>query len=287
MKECSEALKTFLHTATVFYKCDLYEITLTSGTVLRYADYDMPITLSDGRFFSCEGPIFSRGKTKLTAKIEVDSVDVSVYAEQAEQINGMSWQQAARNGLFDNANLTLYKCFMSSPGVVVGALEWFCGYVDVGGGGGLEQEWIIKSYMQLLNVDYPTGKYYPTCPYTLYSAKCGLVRANWTTTGTITQVLSKQEIYTNLTFTDGYYDLGGAEFTGGDLSGESMSIKNSHAANGHIVFIVALDSLPAVGDTIAIYPGCARTPAACESKFNNKTHNCSTPYIPLKETITK
>jgi len=285
MKTCSNELKTFLHTATVFHKCDLYEITLASGTVLRYADYDMPITLSDGRVFSHKGPLFTRGKTKLTAKIEVDSMDITVESDATDLIGTATWQEAAQNGAFDNADLTLYKCFMSAPGVVVGALEWFGGYVDVEGGGGLEMDWKVKSYMQRLNVDYPLRKYYPTCPYTLYDADCGLDIADWTVSGTVTQVISKQEIYTNLTFADGYYDLGGAMFTSGDLSDSSMSIKNSYAANGRILFIVSLDSLPAVGDTFTIYPGCAKTPAVCTSKFNNLARNRSTPFIPLKETV--
>ena len=91
MKECSEALKSFLNTATVFHKCDLYEITLASGTVLRHADYDMPISLPDGRVFSHAGPLFTRGKTKLSAKIEVDSMDVSVFVDRDDVIGGISW----------------------------------------------------------------------------------------------------------------------------------------------------------------------------------------------------
>lgn len=286
MKECSEVLKKYLHTTKAFLKCDLYEITLASGTVFRYADYDMDITLPDGRKFIHTGPTFTRGQTKLTAKIEVDSLSVTVCADATDLIGTSTWMQAAQNGVFDNADLVLYKCFMSSPGVVVDALEWFGGYVDVGGGGGLNQDWKIKSYMQRLNVDYPTRKFYPTCPFSLYDANCGLNIADYTVLGTITQVISKQEVYTNLTFVDGYYDLGGVTFTTGDLTDSGMSIKNSYAANGQIIFIVALDSLPAVGDTFTIYPGCAKTPAVCAEKFNNLAKNRSTPFIPLKETVT-
>ena len=186
MKECSDALIAFLNTAKVFFKCDLYEITLASGTVLRYADYDMPIALPDSRVFSCTGPLFKRGKTKLTAKIDVDSMDVSVFVDRNDTIGGISWQAAAQNGAFDNASLTLYKCFMSAPGLVVGALAWFGGYVDVDGGGGLEMDWKVKSAMQRLNVDYPIRKYYPTCPYALYDGDCGLNIADWTVAGTVT-----------------------------------------------------------------------------------------------------
>ena len=283
MKECSAALKTFLDTADKIYKCDLYEITLGS-TVLRYADYDMPIVWN-GHTWACTGPLFSRGKTRLTSKIEVDKMAVTVSTDATDLIGTATWQQAAQNGVFDEAPLTLYKCYMSAPGVVVDALEWFGGYIDVGDGGGLEQSWSVKSHMQKLNVDFPSRKYYPTCPYAVYDADCGLDVADFTATGTITAVTSKQEIQTNLTFLDGYYDLGGLTFTSGPLTGVSISIKNSYATNGRLVFIVSLDSLPVVGNTFAIYPGCARTPAVCDAKFNNLARNRSTPFIPLKETI--
>jgi uncharacterized phage protein (TIGR02218 family) len=285
VKECSDVLKDFLHTAKHIFKCDLYEITLKGGILLRYADYDMDIKLPDGRVFISTGPNFKRGKTKLTAKIEVDSVSVSVYSDGTDIIGSTTWMQAAQTGAFDNANLTLYKCFMSAPGIVVGELEWFGGYVDVEGGGGLEMQWKVKSYMQKLNVDYPTRKFYPTCPYSLYGAGCGLNIADYTVAGTITQVISKQEIYTSLTAGDGYYDLGGANFTSGNLIGSSMSVKKSYLSNGRIIFIVSLNEMPAAGDMFTIYPGCSKAPAICATKFGNFKKNRSTPFIPLKETI--
>ena len=281
MKTATPELIAFLNSATEFYKCDLYEITLAGGTVLRYADYDADITLPDGRVFVSTGPLFKRGQTKLTSKIEVDALSVTVIADATDTLGATTWARAAQLGAFDEAKLTLYKCFMSAPRVVVDALEWFGGYVDVEGGGGLEQDWKVKSLIQKLNVDYPTTKFYPTCPYSVFDADCGLDIADYTAEGTVTQVIGKQEIYTDLVFGDGYYDLGGVNFA----SGVSMSVKNSYATNGRIVFIVSLDALPEVGDTFAIYPGCGKTPAICATKFGNLANNRSTPYIPLKETV--
>ena len=286
MMECSEELKNFIHTAKEMCVCNLYEITLTSGTVLRYADYDMDITLVDGRKFVHTGPMITRGQTSISAKIEVDSMDISVIADQSDRVGQVTWMEAAQVGAFDEAEMVVYMCFMSAPGVVVDVLEWFGGYVDVEEGGGIEMDWTINSHMKKLNVDYPTRKFYPTCPYVLYGAGCELNIADWKVNGTITQVVSKQEIHTSLSFEDGYYDLGGAEFTSGNLIGASMSIKNSYAENGRIIFIVALDNLPTVGDTFSAYPGCAKTPAVCATKFGNFANNRSTPYIPLKETVT-
>jgi uncharacterized phage protein (TIGR02218 family) len=285
MKTASDKLIAFLNSATEFYRCDLYEITMNTGTVLRYTNYDIPITLSDGRKFLANGPVIERGRLKLSSKISVDSMNISLYAGLTDTIDGTPIMTIARNGGFDEVKCTVYICFMSAPGVIVDIVEWFTGNIDVKDGGGLELAMENKSLIAKANIDYPVRLYYPTCPYALYSAGCGLNVDNWTVEGTVTQVINKQKIYTNLTFADGYYDLGGIEFIDGELNQATMTIKSSYSENGQLIFIVALDSLPAVGDTFKAYPGCNQTPAMCKDKFNNKSKNRSTPYIPLKETV--
>ena len=285
MKAASAELIAYLNSTTEFFRCDLYEITLNGGTMLRYTDYDMPITLPDGRKFLASGPTFERGRTQLSSTISVDAMNVTMFVDGDDRIDGVPMMTVARNGGFDEAKCTVYICFMSFPGVIVDVLEWFTGTLDVQDGGGLELTLQNKSLIQKANVDYPARLYFPTCPYSVYSAGCGLNVVDFTKTGKITRVISKQRIYTDLNFADGYYDLGGIEFTSGDLVGTSMSIKNSYQSNGQIVMLAALDALPAVGDTFKIYPGCAKTPEMCKNKFGNLKRNRATPYIPLKETI--
>jgi len=139
--------------------------------------------------------------------------------------------------------------------------------------------------VQRLNVEWPMRKYYPTCPYPLYGPGCGLNIANFTTTGTITQVIGWQEFYTNLSFPDGYYDQGGIEWLDGPLAGAAVPIKQSYQANGRIIILMPLAAAPVAGNTFHIYPGCDKTPKTCKDKFNNFLRNRATPYIPTKETI--
>lgn len=285
MKEAPSELIAYLNSKTEFQRCDLYEITLKSGDVLQYADYDMPIALDDGRVFRIGGPAFVRGRTKLSSAISVDSMSVSMLVDNDDMIGGAPIMSIAHNGGFDEAKCTVYSCFMSAPGVIVGVVEWFSGRLDIKDGGGLEIAMQNKSLIAKANVDYPFRKYYPTCPYSLYGPGCGLNIAAFTVSGTITQVISKQRIYTNLSFADEYYDMGGILFTTGPLAGTSMTIKKSYQSNGRLDMLVALGALPEVGNTFTIYPGCDKSPETCQAKFNNFSHNRATPYIPLKETI--
>ncbi len=285
MKQVTPELREYLHTRTEFFMCDLYEITLQSGLTFRYASYDMDITLPTGGVFSCKGPEFKRDRIKLTSTIEVDKMNVTVGIDPSDTINDIPMMHIAHNGGFDEATFSLLRCFMDTPGVVVGAVEMFTGYVDVKDGGGLSMKWEVKSGMQRLNVDYPLRKYYPTCPFSLYDAGCGLSLEAVITTGTVTGVIGQQIFSTNLVFADEHYDQGGIEWLDGPLAGATAPIKNSFGENGKFVMLFPLESAPVVGNTFRAYPGCEKTPATCKNKFNNFLRNRATPYVPLKEAI--
>lgn len=307
MKQVPQELLDHLHTAKEFIKCDLYKITLKSGLVFRYADFDRSITW-DAQVWSHKGPTFKRGRIKLSSKIEVDKLTVNVYSDQSDIVGGSPLMHVAHNGGFDEAKLSLYKCFLKVPTTdhnmmmtfveqdagafekqfleVVGAVEMFSGYITIDNGGGLGMKWVVKSDIQKLDVEYPPRKYYPTCPFTTYDGDCGLNIVTFTRTGTVTAVNSMQDINTNLAgFADDYFSYGGIEWLSGNLAGASAPVETSYNASGRVVMLIPLGASPQVGDTFKIYPGCPKTPEACKDKFNNINKNRATPYIPLKETL--
>ena len=283
MKIVTVVLRTFLHTQKNVFMCDLYELKLLSGLTFYYADYDMDIVFG-GKTYSHKGPVFERDKIEVSSKITVDKMNIDISVDETDTIGGSPTMHVAHNGGLDDATLSLLYCYMSAPGVVVGTLEQFTGDIDINDGGGLGMQWEVKSSVQRLNVEWPLHKYYPTCPYTLYDAGCGLNLADYMTTGTVTAVTSQQEFTTNINLADGYFNQGGIEWLSGPLSGADAPIKNSYA-DGVMVMLIPLESVPVVGNTFRVYPGCEKTPAICTSKFNNFLRNRATPYIPLKETI--
>lgn len=285
MKQITTELLNFLNNGKHVYKCDLYTLELASGLVFRYANYDMDITIPTGEHFTHKGPIFSRSKVSLNSKITVDKMTVTMTVDSSDTIGGTPMLPAANNGGFDCSQLSLYKCFMSSPGVVVGIIKMFSGDIEIDSGGGLNLKMEVKSIAQRLDVEYPLRKYYPTCPYTLYSAGCGLDIKNFIKTGTITGIAADYYLFnTDLKLSDGYLEDGGIEFTSGVLTGLSSPIKYS-SSNGQITLLIPCSQSPAAGDTFRAYPGCNKTVDICTNKFNNRSRNRSTPYIPLKETI--
>lgn len=284
MKKIDAVLLHFLHTEKQIRKCDLYEFTLASGLTFRYADYAMDITLADGTFYTSKGPIFTRSKISLNSKITIDKLTVTMQIDADDTISGTPMLHVVNNGGFDCSQLSLHKCFMSAPGVVVGAVKVFTGDIEVDSGGGLELKLEVKSSAARLDVEYPLRKYYPTCPYTLYGAGCGLNINNYMHTGVITNVIADySQFATDLQLADSYLAGGGIEFTSGVLSGVSSPVKYS-TASGQIALLIPVNINPETGDTFRVYPGCDKTITTCTGKFNNRSRNRSTPYIPLKET---
>lgn len=283
MKTASPEVIACLNGTNKHYICDLYQITLANGTVLRYADYDMPIAW-DGYTWTCIGPVFERDRTKLSGKITIDSMALTVTTDATDLIAGITWMNFAHNGGFKNATATVYWCFMSSPGVVIGAMHWFSGPVNISVYGGMEMGMDVKSRMSKASVDYPLRLYYPTCPYVLYGAGCGLNAADFAVSGAVTVAGSVASFTTNVSRAAGYFEQGYIKFLTGALAGATGPIKTS-TAGGLITMLSGFDSAPAVGDTFIAYPGCDRTPATCAAKFNNWSRNRATPFIPLKETV--
>lgn len=286
MKSASQELLDYLHQRDVFYMCDLYELRLENGLVFRYADYDQDIRLSanDGRIFSSKGPGFKRNRIKLAAGVTVDTLNVTVYVEESDCIGNIPLLHVAHNGGLDCAELVLYRCFMDMPGVVIDIVEMFSGEIDVEEGGGLSMTWKVKSSVQRLNVLYPKRNYYPSCPYSLFDAGCGLRLETVIKEGKITAVESAQAFYIDIGYDTGFYDQGGIEFLNGNLSGVTLPIKYSET-KGKVTTLLPVSVLPSVGDAIRVFPGCDKQPTTCKNKFHNFSHNRATPYIPLPEAI--
>lgn len=283
MKNVASALLNHLLTSDEFQFCDLYELTLENGNVYRYAQYDRDVTC-DGKIYSSTGPIFKRNRIKLSGSITVDKLTVTINADANDKVEDVPLLEMAHNGGLDNSRLTILRPFFNADGSIAGTVMLFSGYVDIKDGGGLELALEVKSSVQLLNVDYPLRKYYPTCPWNLYGAGCALNKESWAAYGTVTAVTDAQTFRCNLSYATGYYDQGIIEWLTGSNARVTASVKRS-MTNGSLSMLMPLESVPVVGDTFRIYPGCDKTATTCKNKFNNASHYRGTPYVPLKEAL--
>lgn len=279
--EATAALRELLASGQ-FVKPDLFTFRLPSGTVLRYSSADVPITVN-GHTFVVDGPLISRGKTRSAVGLEVDELELVVHADDSHLVDGVPFVTAVLTGVFDGAEVTLERAF--GPSLLepmIATVELFTGKVA-------EREFddglviTVKDPTELLDAQVPRNTVQPSCLNTLYSANCGVDRAARVESGTITSGTVRTIQTTLASRPASYFTLGVLAFTSGANSGIRRSVKSDAA--GTFSFALPLPHVPQAGDTFTVVPGCDRTMASCQGKFNNLIRFRGQPFVPAPETI--
>lgn len=260
---------------------DLYLISMPDGSLLRWTSFDVDVSWS-GYTWSASCPVLTRGTTRVVIGVEVDTLDLTIAPRTSDTVAGLPLLAAARAGAFDGARLTLYRAFLAADGSAIGAVMRFSGrFADVDFGRSAMAV-RVNSDAEALSVQLPRNTYSPTCGRTLYAPGCDVSRAANTVTGTVGAGSNTRQIICTLGATSAWWDQGGMQFTLGALTGTRRTVK-SYAA-GVLTLFSPLAAAPAVGDTFAVYPGCDKTLATCQTKFNNGAKFRGCPFIPSAET---
>lgn len=267
------------------YMVDLYTITLSGGTVVRYTNADTNVT-ANGNIYTA-GPAIMRGRTKVTIGVTVDTLAVTFAADNSTTINGVPLLQFIAGGGFDGGRLVLERAFASSAvSAWVGAVMLFQGRIGDPQVNRYAAEVPVKSDSELLNVMVPATIYQPGCSNTLFDSTCGLEKASYAAAATATSASdgTRRTFSTGLAQAAGYFDLGWAVGLTGPNAGIGRTIKTY--ASGVINAIQPWPSAIAIGNTFTVYPGCDKTQATCQAKFANTIRFRGHPYVPAPETVT-
>ena len=282
MKQAGEALTQHLNTAKSFRSCDLYALRLQSGMAYYWTDTDANVS-HGGHIYRADGPVITRNKTSTHSDVAVDKLSISISCDKRDQIGGVPIMAVAHNGGLDGATMELKRAFFDSFGKLIDVIDIFSGSVEVKQGGGFTISLDVKSVVQQLNTEFPGKRYYPQCPYCVYSTECGVDIKTYRKKVKVTTVSGVNTVSVDTAFEDGYYNAGGIEWINGPLAGQATQIMSSRA--GTIIYMSPSNTQATVGNEAYIYPGCDKTPDTCRKKFNNFARNRATPYVPLKETI--
>lgn len=276
MKSASPELIAILDSGS-FYMADLYTLVLRSGAVIRMTGADTSISYLGNVFVPVA---ITRGRTRLTVGIEVDTLEVDIHEPLA--VGSSNLFELAVNGGLYGATLRVERAIMAVWGdTSPGAVHVFDGRVTkpVAGIAGLHLS--VQSESVLLNVEIPRRLYQPGCPYVLYGSACGKSAIPYTLTcgaGSTRQVL---ELSLGA-YEIGRFSGGVVTFTTGALTGVSRSIK-THDTTGTLVLMQALPSSPA-GLKVKLRQACFKTRAACEA-LSNLPNFGGFPDVPLPETV--
>lgn len=314
MRPATSSVSNFLNTWNPLSEntiADLYTFTFLTGEVLRYSGYQTAISAPAPNTNTpllnfVLGPEFKRNRCKWQVGVQVDELEIDVYASASQTLalsSVVTWQDAVFNGLFDGALLELDRCFMSkntlSPTpVVVGTVTWFYGRVGDIEAGRTKIAFKVKSLLDLLNVQMPKRLLQASCTFVFGDNMCLFNRLTDGAAGpggggppyaqTITATAgttSTQIHYTTAApnpstlFSQG--TLIGAT---GLNTGYKRTIVSITSPSDNIIYLLKPWVFNvAVGDTFTMLPGCDHTLNTCQTVFNNLLHFGGFPYIPSPE----
>ena len=277
-----------------FFSFDLYQITLGTGTILRYAQGQTDIISSDGNLYlngAVNGPYFDRkdNKAKVIWRLGSgnDQLVIDVIPGNAT-VQGIPWLSAARAGFFDAADFILYRAFVYpfattiSPGCAVLMFRGRIAEVDCDRS---LSSFTINDYRELLNQKLPRNLFASHCVNTLYDASCTVNPASFSANGTVNVGTTANVILTALPQATKFYDGGKVTFTSGQLNGMSYGVSTwVNSPPGVITLVHDMPFIPAVGDTFTAFAGCDRTNGAGGClKFSNLPNFRGFPYVPPPE----
>jgi uncharacterized phage protein (TIGR02218 family) len=283
------ALAALLNSGAPLNACDLYEIRLQGGTVIRWTS--AAVGVSAAGFLWTVGPGIERGRCKWVVGIEVDTLEITFLTDDAHPvlISGIPLLAfIGRDGLA-GADITLFRAFWGNANSApVGTLLWFKGRTsDIQEITRGHARVLAKSALERLTMKVPRQAYQAQCLNTVYDSNCGVSRAANTTSGAATSAstLGRTQFTTNIGAAAGTFDLGTLTWTSGPNLGVARTVKRQ-AAGGVITVLSPLPSAVASGHTFTIVPGCDGTPTVCSGRFSNLLRFRGQPYIPQPETVT-
>lgn len=275
-------LITFLANNTEFRMADLYTITLTAGTVLRYTTWDSTLVVL-GNTFLTGPPNFERTAIEEKIGMDVSTIELTIKASTTDLINGVPILQAIGMGLFDGATFKIERLFMDSNGVQIGKVIRFAGFIGpVDELGRSYGKISVEAGTKLLQMQLPAVVLQPGCTNTLFDARCGLVKASFAEALTVQAGSTVNKLISLSAKADTYYDNGQIAFTSGANAGLVKAVKQYQGQQ--FTFNSPLPFLPSAGDAFTAYPGCDKTQATCTNKFSNLVNFEGFPYVPAPET---
>jgi hypothetical protein len=173
---------------------ECFTLTLASGAVLRYTNYDVPVWLN-GLYFAANAVRIDDLKFKQTTGLDIDQQEIDLIYSATDNVLGVPWGVAIRNHVLDGCYVQRDRAFFNPyttwldplhGATAAGGVTLFRGRVaDISAYGRTSAQINLKSDLVLLDIDYPRNIWQASCLHTLYDSGCGLSRGAYQGTGAV------------------------------------------------------------------------------------------------------
>lgn len=275
MKNVSVALAAHL-AGDVTTLCTCWKVTRQSGIVNGFTDHDQDVVFGGVTYQASGG--FTASNVQTTAALQVDNMEVTGFLSSPSITEG-----DLHAGLWDHASVLVF--LLNWADMTMGALNVRYGYL--GEVTAHRSNFVAELRGLTQNLSRTLGEVYtPACRADLGDARCKVVLAPYTASGTVTSVTDNQTFATSLgsstvqltaspvttgTPPDGYFVDGKLTWLAGPNSGASVEVRSYTAVGGQIITKLQAGYNVSVGDAFSVYRGCNKIGRAgdCKLVFNN------------------
>lgn len=257
MKSLSTALKAAVSSGSTSL-CYIVAITLWNGQQFFFTDSDKDVVVGSTTFRSDLGCSVSQLRWVLGTSAQ--SCAINTFIDDT----GITSQMIDR-GAIDDARVQVDIVDWSDTSL--GTIKCFLGFVAKAS---YQDRWTCALDCQpLLSRDKTLADevFSSNCRTDFGDARCKVDIDALKVTTAVTASPTRQSFSTGDGSADNHWQTGLAAFTSGANAGISVEIAASDHT-GSIVLRGILPYVPAIGDSVTLYPGCDKTPARCHDYGN-------------------
>lgn len=268
MKTLSANLKTHLESeVTTLATC--WKLTRRDTTELGFTSHDSDLVIDALTYKAASG--MTPSMVASTANLAVDNLEVEgLLSDDAIT------ETDILAGLYDFAEIEIFQVNYAdlTQGKMTLRRGWL-GEVSLSRGHFVAE---VRGLTQRLSTTL--GELFsPSCRADMGDSRCKVNLASYTSSASVTEVVSQQRILASgLSEESGYFDYGLLTFTSGDNSGLSMEVKTY--ATGDVTLVLPMPYTIEVGDGFSVSAGCDRTFETCVTRFNNALNFRGEPHLP-------
>jgi uncharacterized phage protein (TIGR02218 family) len=258
------------------FPADCLMVQRRDGTRVGFTSLDGPVVADLGE--GDETYVAGMTVTSLTLAVGLDASSV----ECRGPIGPVVTRAALLGGVWDDSEAWFFRASPSADGIA----PLLHGMIREAPEDGEEFVFQVRGEADRLNQTIG-ALITPYCQTDFGSPECGYVIP--TIDATVTDVTDgmRFSVSTADSYADGYFELGLADFTSGALAGDTAIEVFVWREDGSVELFEPMLDASAIGDTLTLCQGCAKTRAACMSYGNILNMRLAYPETPGSDQVLK